>query len=51
MGAEPETGPTDPTGRGSGRDHSSLNVWRRSQHRFRSYALYRLIGDPRIIPA
>jgi len=25
MGAGPEIGPTDPTGRSSGRDHSSFN--------------------------
>src|SRR2546421_8265193 len=38
MGAGPEIGPTDPTGRRSGRDHSSLQ-WlgpRRSQHHFRN---------------
>jgi len=27
MGAGPKTGPTDPTGRSSGRDHSPFNGW------------------------
>ena len=50
MGAEPEIGPTDPTGRSSGRDHSSFNGLARGDRNitFRSLpALVRTTIDTR----